>query len=1062
MLRRWRPRSSGQVVTGSVVFGDVVQIADVGGDVTVSPSPRPYRVTPATVGAAELTPDRARAQPSRLLLARYQVVPFTGRTRTLDDLDTWISGPDPVAARLIHAAGGQGKTRLAAEVANQCAAAGWTVWTVTHHATPVPGSRVDLPGGALLAVVDYADRWPVSALQALLTQLGQLHARAGTTVRVLLLSRSSGHWWQAVARQAESDGAETSSTALPALAADSDDDRLALFTTAAAHFGRALHPSYPGPWPAPDLTGSGFAQVLAVHMAALAAVDAHRHGSEPPTHPHAVSAYLLGREQAHWQELHARRESPPTTAPTVMQRTTYVAVLTGPLPRPDARQALVQLALAGNPSAADQLIDDHRICYPPADHRTVLEPLLPDRLAEDFLALSTPGHHLDDDLGLLTDDWTLTAPGALLEGGDATGRVDSMISTLTEAAHRWPHLAEEVLYPLVRRHPELITSTGGATLARLVSIPTIDVSVLEALEPHLPLDRHIDFDLAAASISSHLTRHRLAHTDDPSARAALHAEHSWRLDNAGRHDEALAAAEQAAAGYRRLAEENPARHAADLGGSLVNLSNQMARLGRPAEALTAAEDGVAIFRGLASAEAGTRLPDLAAALDVLGNRLTEVGLPEKALAATEEAVSVYRRLADDDPGTYLSDLAMSMNNLGNRLSRLGRAAEAVSPAETATALARELATIHPATHLPHLALCLTNLGSTLFALGDRERAVSLSREAAEIYRRLADDNPGVYHEPLALSLNNLGAHLAAQGRSDEAVVAAEEALAIRRRLAEVRPGAHLPGLAASLANLGLFLSRLGDRERAITMLEESTVIRRRLADSHPAVHRQALAVSLSNLSVQYLEADHVEESLAAAREAAAIHRDLVTANPVPHLPDLAHSLCNLSNAQVRIGLRRSALATAREATAISRRLAADHPGAHSPLLTTALHVLGQRLGDQGDWAGAIAVTDEATGIIRGLARRNPEAHLADLAKSLMTYAGLCATAQANLRQALSCVIESLRIYQPLAARNPDEFEALWFRAGLVFADVLAKLGEEEKAAIVRARLKRIAGLPENG
>ncbi|GGN76492.1 hypothetical protein GCM10010112_48680 [Actinoplanes lobatus] len=1050
------------MVTGSVVFGDVVQITDVGGDVTVNPSPRPYRVAPAIVEAAELTADRARAQPSRLLLARHQVVPFTGRTRTLDELGTWITGPDPVAARLIHAAGGQGKTRLAAEVTKQCATSGWTVWAVTHTATPVPGSRVDLPSGALLAVVDYADRWPVSALQALLTQLRQLHARAGTTVRVLLLSRSSGYWWQAVAKQAESDGVETSSAALPALAADSDDDRLALFTTAAAHFGKALHPAYPGPWPAPDLTAPGFAQVLAVHMAALAAVDAHRHGSDPPAHPHAVSAYLLGREQAHWQELHARRENPLTTAPTAMQRTAYVAVLAGSLPRPDARQALIQVALAGDPPTADQLIDDHKICYPPADRRTVLEPLLPDRLAEDFLALSTPGHDLDDDLALLTDDWTLTAPGALLEGGDPTGWIIGMINTLVEAAHRWPHIADDVLYPLIRRHPELITSTGGATLARLVSIPEIDVSVLEALEPHLPLERHADFDLAAASISSHLTRHRLAHASDPSICAALHAEHSWRLDNAGRHDEALAAAEQATAGYLDLAAENPAEHAADLGGSLVNLSNQMARLSRLTEALTAAEEGVSIFRGLASDDPGTHLPDLAASLIGLGNRLTEVGRLDGALAATEEAVAVCRRLADDDPDTYLSDLAMSMNNLGNRLSRLGRSAEAVSPAETATALCRELATIAPATHLPDLALCLTNLGNTLFALGNRERAVSASGEAAEIYRRLADNNPGVYLEQLALSLNNLGAHLAAQGRSDEAVAAAEEALAIRRRLADLRPGSHLPGLAASLANLGLFVSRLGDHERAITLVEESNAIQRRLAESHPAVHLQALAVSLSNLSVQYLETDRVAESLAAAQEAAAIHRDLVTANPVPHLSDLAQSLCNLSNSQVRIGLRRQALATAREATTISRRLATDDPGAHLPLLTTSLHILGQRLSHQGDWPMALAVADEATDIIRGLARQNPEAHLADLAKSLMTYADLCTMAQRNLRQALSCAIESLRIYKLLMARTPDEFEALSFRAGLVFANVLAKLGEDGKAAIVRTRLRQIAGFTENG
>jgi hypothetical protein len=112
--------------------------------------------------------------------------------------------------------------------------------------------------------------------------------------------------------------------------------------------------------PPPQLHQPGYAQVLSAHMAALAAVDAHRHASAAPTEPHAVSAYLLRREYAHWQQLHARAEEPMATSPTVMRRTSYLATLIGPLPRATARDALTRVALADTVSAADQIIDDHR------------------------------------------------------------------------------------------------------------------------------------------------------------------------------------------------------------------------------------------------------------------------------------------------------------------------------------------------------------------------------------------------------------------------------------------------------------------------------------------------------------------------------------------------------------------------------------------------------------------------------------------------------------------------------------------------------------------------------
>lgn len=48
----------------------------------------------------------------------------------------------------------------------------------------------------------------------------------------------------------------------------------------------------------PNLAEDAFGLVLAVHMAALAAVDAHARGGQAPADPAALSAYLLDRELA--------------------------------------------------------------------------------------------------------------------------------------------------------------------------------------------------------------------------------------------------------------------------------------------------------------------------------------------------------------------------------------------------------------------------------------------------------------------------------------------------------------------------------------------------------------------------------------------------------------------------------------------------------------------------------------------------------------------------------------------------------------------------------------------
>ena len=887
--------AGGQWLHHAVVLGDNIMISGVGGNVTITTERPPYRAEPFPTWADPVPAVQARARPGQLLLARHQVVPFVGRDADLHRIAAWMATPAALSAWLVHAAGGQGKTRLAAHVAKGCADAGWAVWRVLHEATFSGGYRMEMPaGGGLLAVVDYADRWPVSHLLDLIRHMTGMNLQTGLRIRVLLLARSARGWWPALRnRLVNTHRIEASAHALPPLGERVNRSRL--YRQARYRFATAMRIDGTDNLPLPaKLADKAFGHVLTLHMAALVAVDAHHRKAAVPTEPHALSSYLLVREHDHWHALHTRVEKPMKTSPEVMGRTVYVATLTGALPREDARAALKSVSLATENPAADEIIDEHRFCYPPDEPITVLQELRPDRLGEDLLALSTPGHpHIDDDDAWQTDDWSLTAAHLLLTHPD--GETTPLwgpraVTVLVETARRWPHVAAGVLYPLIRQQPELAINAGSATLTRLTGIPGIDPTALEPVEALLPAGRHIDLDIAAAAVTTVLTRHHLARTTEPAEQALLHANHSWRLTNAGQHEAALAAAEEATSIYRRLAKANPAAYLPNLAGSLSDLGMILSRLGRRGGALAPAEEAVTIRRQLAQTDPATYLPNLATALNNLSNRLSELGRGGDALAPAEEAVTVRRQLAQTDPATYLPNLATALNNLGNRLSELGRRDEALPPAEEAVKIGRRLTQANPAAYLPDLATSLSNLGNRLWELGRRDEALAPAEEAVNIRRQLARASPAVHEPDFAMSLNNVAAVLAGLGRHDEALTLAEEAAGIYRRLAEANPAAQLPNLAMALNNVAMFLANLGRDSDALAPAEEAAGIYRRLAEANPGAYLPKLATSLSNLGNRLSVLGRGKDGLAAAKEAVTIRRQLARENSAVHEADLAQSL----------------------------------------------------------------------------------------------------------------------------------------------------------------------------
>ncbi|MFF4450126.1 tetratricopeptide repeat protein [Streptomyces sp. NPDC001502] len=852
----------------SVVYGSVVQVQWVGGDVSVhAPSgERPlYRVCDFPEGRPVISANRARNQPARLLQARYAVVDFIGRQTELQDLAAWRDSDDSVSVLLLHGSGGQGKTRLATQFAQVSRDLGWQALQARHAADPVtgpalmPGGLVGEPddGAGVLMFVDYAERWPTADLLELCAD-----AARQDRARVLLGARPAGVWWQTLSNDLDRMDIETAELALHALADDPAIEPETLFNAARDRFAAILDIPGVGDLEAPPavLENPDFRQVLAVHMAALAVVDAHHRSFAEDrstrlalSSPAKVSAYLLTRERSHWEKLHTNGGVSITA--DALGHTAYTAALTGSQPYVDGLEAIERVGIA-SAGPGDRILKDHAIPYPPlsTDGSTVLEPLYPDRLAEDFLALTLPGHTVHT---YSPDPWCTDAPRRLLAPPPADTSVASgpptwtrrTLTVLIAAASRWPHVITHQLAPLLIKHPQLVLQAGGAALASLANLPELDPQILEAIEPCLPEGRHTDLDPGSAAVAYRLAHHHLAQTQDPLAHARVLTHLAGRLHYAGLRDEALTAAQDAQAVWRTLDNADRAAYEPDLAAALIDLGTYLSNVGRQDEAVVSAREAVDIYRRLAEANPAAYEPNLARALTGLGNCLSQAGREGwDALDPALDAAVLWKRLAEEDPATYEPDHAMSCTNLGTLLLRAGLPREALISAREAVDIYRRLAEASPATYEPDFAAALTNLGTLLPRAGREEEAVAPAREAVDIYRRLAEASPATYEPNLAAALNNLGNCLSHVRRPEEAVVPAREAVDIYRRLAEASPAAYEPNLAKTLTNLGRSMLEVAEEEMlpvALEAVRESVALFHGLAQARPGVYDGYLRAALA-------------------------------------------------------------------------------------------------------------------------------------------------------------------------------------------------------------------------
>jgi tetratricopeptide (TPR) repeat protein len=747
-------------ITGNAVLGDVT------GHLTQNFFADAAQVREPMLPWREL-PDDPNAV-FRLLSWRARLVPLIGREKEKDALLNWTREKRQISVRILSGPGGAGKTRLAADFAQQLRELDWTAGFVSLAEPMI----VPVRQRGLLLLIDYPEEQPENVV-ALLRNLAATEAPPAP-VRVLLLSRQPSSWWQKTIDSAgAADIVDEQDFGVERLV---QENAISIFfaglTKLAEHFG-----SKPVATREEDVR-QWIDRNAALHALPLFITAAAIHTFQEPAvrlgiDGGAIVLALVRRERARVD----RMSESAGLGPDGASRLLALAAVRGRLQSSDLERLAAPALGMGLPSS-ETIIDCIR--KTPWWNGVCLPAPTPDILAAAFL-LEILKEREDR-----APDWLWAVmPGAIPEFLERLARLSyDIVTVFGPEQGRF----EQWLVQIVKRD-----TTRAAAFASVASaeIPYNLASFAAAVFGALLAERRSDEE--RATYLNNLSNH---------------------LINSGDGKAALEAIREAVEIRRRLAAGNLARFDPDLAGSLNNFSRCLSNVGERKAALEAGREAVGIWRRLAAEDPARFSSSLASSLNNLSNHLTNVGEKKAALETIREAVEIRRRLAAENPARFNPVLATNLVSLANCLGDVEEEKAALEASREAVGLWRRLAAENPARFTPALATSLNNVSNRLAHAGEGKAALEYIHEAVGIRRRLAAENPARFNPDLASSLHNLSGRLYDSGEGKAAREAIDESIELLRVLAKTRPVVFIPMLQESLRQAACLRREANDERGA--------------------------------------------------------------------------------------------------------------------------------------------------------------------------------------------------------------------------------------------------------
>lgn len=954
------------------------------------------------------------APPSRLLHPRYQVVPWYGEGRegVLAALEEWADSDPPVAVQLLHGEGGIGKTRLATEWIQQRRARGDVAGFLRMRPEKGWLDAVRTSDRRVVAVVDYAEsRGDLEEVIEALEVLQESSGPSSVLVRLLLLARSDGDWWDSLRSGRESSRALLATAGVRPLGqiAVQAPARRQLFEHAArafaSHRGLTAVASLEPPF---SLSEEQFGRVLAIHAAALIAVELAAGQRRRPELHTSVFDEVLDHERRYWpsQSGATRRLAGQIVA---------AATLRGGFQSYREARVLAERLAAASTLRGDELENCltalANVYGTGAGEGAYIAGLEPDLLGESHilrLLNAAPGSKEE-----LESDWIdrilppETSPERCLHAFTVLGRSSAHHE---EAARLAKRLIERLLTSDLAKRAPL-----AATAARAVGTKTIESILGQCLAEGLEsngttaiaesLNESVLSSVSLRKVALWQSRTLLdaapSSEDGDVAAMSVRAHrlriHATNLRSEGDHALALEMTEESSAIYALLVDKDAATYMQAHIGCLLDLATARRMVGELTAARRAAEDAVRLSRTLNGAARLQVLPVLGSSLNTLANVCVSAGDGEGAVDAATESLAQYEELYTMTNGASWTGLSLAFFTLGVARRSARDLPSALQATERAVDMYSQLASHDQDAFLPDYALALLNLGAIRNESGYLEGAIDATEEAVRKYKRLVARDRAAFLFDLARAQSNLGRQRSANGDRFAAVRATEKAVALYEELGATAPHV-MPEVARAWKNLVAQRFDVDDLGGALQAALEAVKLYRELASKHREAVLPELAMSVGNLAAAYHQCDKLAEAKDAADEAVKLSRELVKKRGAVAWSDLARSLGTSAGVRVALGDRQGALRDAEEAMELYRKLAAKHS----------------------------------------------DAFLGDLAKILINLASL-----RKGRKALEASQEAVRLMRHLYARHPAAYEGLMVTSLEAMAQTLEGLGKGAEAAVAR-------------
>ncbi|MGC5334483.1 SAV_2336 N-terminal domain-related protein [Micromonospora sp. DT62] len=829
---------------------------------------------PATSDDPAVATPEAVARPAAdladLLSPHRAVVPFVGRRNELATLERWCEEPG-TAVRVVVGGPGQGKTRLVRELVGRRRAR----WR--DASSPLPAAVDAGPDDGGLVVVDRAETRTDEVLEELARA-----ARNGTALRLLLIARAAGDWWQEL-RRTDPWGLIREATVqrLDAPWPPGRQRQTALRHAVLAIAGALDAQTGTRHWRdrasavhLPDVDDERFGAPVALHLTALRILVRSVPGPPPPVTVADVTAVLLARERRYAE------------ATAVAARISYARA--GQLDG-----YLAAAALYGASTAADAHEVVRRIRPGDTTDRTILH-----RLA-NWLHELYPGADGEywgpvepDDVGNgLAVAAALVAPTLVTDVLPycTPEQARRAVTVLGPACHRHPALAGP-LWHVVRDQPALLLSLLQQTRSRTSAPPPALVARLRLLvqDPETPLPM-------LRAVAGGLYDPGALFADQPVARSTALIEGARRLGDSDRHLPWLAEA---------------LRH-----------HRQRLTASGSHDVLTVLTEEIDLrVRTLDRAGTPWAVARLASALDAQADALQRAGLTVQALSATNRSLEYYGQLPSRVPDGRLGLLCAAQTRRARLLGELGRADEGVEAALKAVAHAYDLVSAGLIRAAPPAdAGGLPDVARLVEALDERTRLHRLgAASAAAVAAR--DDCVR-----LAGTLDALAVLHRLAGDGAAALKAQDDAVRLYRWLAAADP-VRRPALARALLRQAMDLAEVGSPQTALPVGDEAVRIHRDLAAGRDAEALVELATALYCRAVHLHDLERHGDAAAALREVVVIHRDLATADPARYAADLATMLRHQAGLLAETGDAGAAIDALDESCAVLGRVFRDDVG----------------------------------------------------------------------------------------------------------------------------------------